>query len=1500
MHLILRESFERSVGGNLQIKHPISKLLDFLRGIDSLVEVCRRTSSSNLRAGEQFSEQALAVLCAASESDRYVNVVNAMLEAGTGVSCCDQDLMTPLHHAAMCGSTDVMRILFQYKSSVHCRNNREETCFLVACKYSQWEAAQLLFDKGSDPFCSDTDQCSPISVAMSSHAVGLLQHMAAQNPKVLEELQRKVSLADVVVFHYDLLTRDMQNISNEEITDIVKLACTHGNHKAIRQFSRNLSDQALAVHIEEAYSANQFDCVNELLIECKTRTHVPCPHISLSDSCKSDQLFDLTRFLTENGKDVNEDHCKPLRTAVMSNNTKAVRYLMQNGANVDNNKDKVSETLLTLACRERNLDMVDLLLQYGADINGKGDETPLTICCLKGSVKVLKRLLSNETPPDLSIPNKTGKTPVDIAKGTCFSEIVLHLIGGDPAFHHVSFNQVCQTGREDLVKSFLQNHPACQPVEEESLDFVVKTDNLSLMKIIFSNDQVIKTSSVLMHALKTACTLGSSKMVGLFIDHDSSIIKKCINEDGNSNLHLAICHQKPDLVDILINNGYDPTQENVPFEEAVKSEQVLKLLLQFKLSQANLNDALMCVCKGGQDNAKSCARLLLDANADVNYSNKSDKMTPLLAAAFKSSIILVELLLSRDADPNIADADHRTPLFVACMLENCEIASRLLDNKGKGGMADPYLPGLPLDKHPLWVSCMKGYLDIVQLLLLCSDIREQKVCDLSAQFVQAAHDAGQHEVVRLLLEFRINPTVLANLSLLEACKLGYAEHALSIHHQATPEELCKSISEACNNGFYETALSMTIDIQEEPKKRQCFYVWEQCHEKEEKPRLSQSPLIQSETKDPLWECFKHGDIDKLKNLLLEGHNPNIQDETGKTLLQVCTQRNLISAVETLCNCPSIDINQKDSVGRNVLFYCLGCPPQIIEGNNVSVFDYLVEKGAEIFPDKFQRTLLHEWCPEHQGSAQGLSVEKFTTHIQLDSQDYKGQTPLHIAVTKKKHFKVRKLLRAGSNPHVKDAKGLSPSMLAERDPYINEILREYNPDQSKTTMDYPRGSEDKQSTHLPKEYSIDQRLTHALHTLFKQRYPVTSEDMFRANFETPIQISTDPSFKQEFKLFRHSVLDFMEDLGRVIGQDDPLFEFIPTLSGSCSEATKVIEMNEADVLCRFQHPTWKDLTLRNYEKDNFTYMKLESEELARTHPHLFNKGRLSAHRLFQQFYGLVRKHIVGVLKRHSNLYIIDVHNILPQDCTICPLDLVWSGTLFLWQEFSLDVVPAIPVSTTQLPGKLKHHELVHDLVVVPKWTAGLIKEEHANEAFQLGFSFTEKDLFHAMPVALRDGYRLAKVIVHDCMPIDGIGAGDSISSYLLKCQAFEYFTTMPDFLEKMKASTARDLIDDVLQTPAEVMKCAGEIFSRFEQCMERHHLESFFLLGSNLIGHSTDKEEYRPLLHVKMCRAMLSSPKNDLIPWAQLAEAVVDQLIKPKNLKPSVVCARNRDAVGNGV
>ena len=1510
LHVILKESFKQSSSGHWVIKHPISKLLNFLHGVYFLNDVSSEKSASGLKAGQQFCEQALTVTCEASKSDRHANIVIAMLEAGTGVNHADQNLMTPLHHAAESGSIQVIRTLLHHQASVHLQNHRQESCLLLACKHSQWEAATLLFDNGADPFCCDTDKCSPINEAITSHAVELMQHMAARSKKVLEELQIKVTLADAVVFGYDILTSDMQKFSDKEMDSIVTLACDHGNTDVIGRISADLSAQALTAYIERAYNAHQYSCVKELLMKCKTWHGVTCSQISLSDSCESDQLVDLTRLLIKHGEGTNEPNGQPLRTAVIKNNRQAVQHLIDNGAKV-NYEYMNNVTPLMLACEESNLDMVDQLLLCGADVNCRGNETPLTICCKQGSWMVLERLLSNKPSPDLNITNREGKTPLEIAEGLCLSAVILHLFdaGNSSLSEHISLNQVCQVRNRCVLESFLQNCSPHQPVEEESLDFVVKNDNLLFMKSILYNNKVTKTSSVLMHTFKTACKFGSSKMVELFIEYDHNIITKCKDNDGNANLHLAIRRQRADLVKLLIVNGYNSNKEHLPMEEVVKSMQVLEILVENGLSRSSVNEALLHVCRGGHGNAESCARYLLDtASANVNHSDKS-KVTPLLVATIHSSTTLVELLLSKGAKPDVVDKDQRTPLSVACELQNSEIASRLLHNEGAGGRADPFLPlPPPSDKYPLHVSCMNGFLDIVNLLLSYLDTCDQKdaTCsqkfyDLSAGLVQEAHDAGQHEVVRLLLEEGTNAKALHSISIMEACQHGYAEFALSAYCKASTDELLECISEACNNGYDETALSIIINIKDQTKKQQCFDVWEH-HDKQSSCSSLQSPSSGSVEENPRREYFTLKYIRADVEEAVKDRKPNKKDNSGKTLLQFCLLHNLIPDVKKLLNCNLIDMKQTDSVGRNVLFYCFNCPRQSIEEEEESMFDYLVKKGAEIESNSFERTLLHECYPTKKGSVQDQLMEKLITHKSLDcnAKDYKEQTPLHIAVLEKNLLKIRKLLAAGSDPHAKDANDFSPFMFSERDPSIYKILRECHPDQNKT-MDYPQASKDEDNekeskkAYFPKGYPVGQRITHSIHTLFEQRNQLTSEAIFKDN-ETKMQISTERGFTEKFKSFRDSVQSFMKDLGTEIGEHDPLFKFTPTLSGSCSEATKVIEMNEADVLCTFQHDDWKDLKLTNWEKENFTYLKVESkkvsEKLKNKYPQLFNEARLSAHGLFKQFYGLVRKHITGVLKRHKQLFISDVYTILPRDCTICPLNLVWylNGT---WQEFDLDVVPAIHVEKEQLPRRLKCHDLVHDLVdglvIVPKWTSGLINKDYANAAFQLGFSSTEKKVFYAMPPALTQGYKLAKVIVHDCMHINDIKAGDSISSFMLKCQAFEYFkstfTTKEDFIKTVKASTARDLIDDEMQPSQDVMKYANEIFKRLQLCMEQYRLESFFLHGSNLIDHATYKEDYRPLLHVKLCRAMLRSPRDDPDSWTLLAEAVVDQLVQPENFEP---------------
>ena len=56
---------------------------------------------------------------------------------------------------------------------------------------------------------------------------------------------------------------------------------------------------------------------------------------------------------------------------------------------------------------------------------------------------------------------------------------------------------------------------------------------------------------------------------------------------------------------------------------------------------------------------------------------------------------------------------------------------------------------------------------------------------------------------------------------------------------------------------------------------------------------------------------------------------------------------------------------------------------------------------------------------------------------------------------------------------------------------------------------------------------------------------------------------------------------MREMSVEIETEESLCEFNAYVIGSCSEYTKVVEMNEADALCLFSHSAWEYLILHKH-------------------------------------------------------------------------------------------------------------------------------------------------------------------------------------------------------------------------------------------------------------------------------------------------------------------------------
>ena len=1491
LHFILKESESK----------PVDSLLNFLHEVSCLEEVSSKTCANGLRAGKCCPSQAVRTLCVASKSDRYVNIVKSLLKAETDIHGL-QDGMTPLMHAAVHGSTEVLHTLLTYKATVDKPNHQQETSLLLACRYSQWQAGKLLFDHNASALHADVNGQTPLCVAIANHGMELVEHMASWQPAVVNKLKEISSLSDACQLHYDIFIEMYPSLSNEQIEEVVTQACLLRNADVLQHTGLRLEDDVLVIHIIQAYHADHFNCLDALLkcAEGRTLTGLPCPDISLTESCERKELINLTKFLVTKGKkNTSEDNGEPLRTAAKSGNLTCVEYLIQSCNVKVDEPDTHGVTALLFACLESHLEVVNILLKFGADVSVCAEETPLTAACKNGQHEIVNRLLK-ESKTSLRKMNKHGMTPAEVAISSGHKTVAANLLknGAPLSFKNTSFHNLCQLGDAEQVSAFLKTCTDYQTVDEILLNVVVKTDNCKLLQLLLNSYKVRKSREVLEKALETACVMGTKEIASILIKWKDGNVWNSVKNKHEAHLYTAITHQHADIVELLLNQGCDFTTVKYPTEDLVKSKDILNLVLGHNMPQNVLNEALLLACSSGHRISKTCVQLLLEASADVKYHDPQTHVTPLLAAVTTSSETLVRILLEYGSDPNVVDDEKNSPLYLSCDIGHHSTASLLLYNRNdkdknckyKRVPAEPNLSYLPPEKCPLWISCLRGHLDLVALL--ADNKANLNLQNEEESILEASHKAGQHEVVRLLLEYGADPASLSTVDLKTACHYGYAEMAVAISHEATMDELKVCICETCNEGFPETAMGIIINIPDEGEQKELSQILQQQNNPGPQPPPTDDTSDSESPRDScLWKYFYSRKSEEMVELIKGGHGPNITNIHGTTLFQACLQDKRIHTVRELCSL--VDINQKDSSGRNILFYVLKYLRGLPEQDHL--FCLLVERGADMKArDNFGRTLVHEWDPQHtfqagasankqHASKLDISLECFMKHIPLDECDFKKQTPLHAAVLQKNPLKTRQLLEAGSSTTFCDDNKISPLILATRNPDVYNVF--ISVDHSLKKMDNVIASpHNVQSASFSNEDPASHRIPAALNKLFHEANVHSSLHLFQESFETPLLISKDVSFKKEFQRFCEIVPQFMKKLSDEIEKEDSLFAFQPSLSGSCKEGTKVVAMDEADVLCLFSHPDWQDFDVLSHDVKNNNYMKLASDKFAKEHPQLVRKSCLSVHRVFARFYGLIRKALATVLREFNNLYIMEPHSILESTYAISALKLSWSGNMIQWQEFSLDVVPAIPLTKEKIPKELNHYDLFHNIFVVPKWTSILTDAPYCDEAFRLGFSFVEEDFVHAMPEALKHGYKLTKVVMKNCMVIDSRPIDLYISSYMLKCKMFQCFTEMPDFSEKMKTCTKQDLTEDKLQPHEDILAYADQILQKLEASIKIHYQESFFLRGCNLLSHSMYREDFRPLLYTRLCRTMLYSPSDNIVPWECLAQAVAEQLVKEEHFQ----------------
>ncbi|XP_067662471.1 uncharacterized protein [Haliotis asinina] len=479
----------------------------------------------------------------------------------------------------------------------------------------------------------------------------------------------------------------------------------------------------------------------------------------------------------------------PLHLSSLYGHAGVVSYLLESGFDVNaqlvensgtNKPFLPGSTAVLAAASKGNIDVVECLIQHGADLNLHDVmfNAPIHSACRSGN-RDLMALIARQCC--ISEGDAEGNTPLHIA---------------------------CERGESDNVSMLLARGADCTMLNyknEMPLDIVCKEGFLDVAKVILSQRGYPLPYDGSDTPLHKACKAGFTDIIALLLQYDAD---RSVTVDGQHPLFIAAYSNNVDVVRILVNIS---SAKVVMCDSNIVSECVrhghvrtVKLLLEKGASITGTDrygySPLATACFRGH---LEIVKLLLEKGASVSGTDM-DGYSPLGRACFKGHLELVKLLLEKGASVTDTDMDGHSPLATACFNGHLELVKLLLE-KG-ASVTDTDMDG----DSPLATACYRGHLEIVKLLLEKGASVTGTDMDGDSPLATACEN-GHLELVKLLLEkgASVTDTDIDGYSpLATACFNGHLETVKLLLEKGasvtgTDMDGDSSLGSACESGHLE-------------------------------------------------------------------------------------------------------------------------------------------------------------------------------------------------------------------------------------------------------------------------------------------------------------------------------------------------------------------------------------------------------------------------------------------------------------------------------------------------------------------------------------------------------------------------------------------------------------------------------------------------------------------------------------------------------------------------
>ncbi|KAI9802542.1 MAG: hypothetical protein M1833_001614 [Piccolia ochrophora] len=474
----------------------------------------------------------------------------------------------------------------------------EPTALQAAVTVGDIDLVQLLLNRGAyvnapaGPILSNLEEDDENDDYTFRSATALQAAVRAQDLKVTRLLLRYS--ADVNAAATDEAPTAFQRAVTNGNTELVKLLLEHGANINARGGERN-GGTALQLAVRYKHlSLAHFLLTEGADVNAPASTR--SGYTALQQAvCDGDN--ELVNVLLRHGADVNAP-CSDAGTtafgeAASSSNIQLVRQLLANGADVDGFTDngRRSPTVLTLAISSNaSREVVDLLLDAGAGVNVVGslqrdnrENTALVASIARQRLDLINLLLQKGADPSLrSIRGRSygfeAETPLQVAVSTRNVKLVKKLLTAgakvnpptSDLFSGSALNEAMadQENRKTLV-SILLDHgadPNLRIASSTALQTATKLGDMKLMRILLAAGADVNAPAYAMRkrsgkhgrtALQAATEGGNLDLVRLCLDAGASINASPAVERGVTALQAAAIKGHLRIALLLLEKGAD-------------------------------------------------------------------------------------------------------------------------------------------------------------------------------------------------------------------------------------------------------------------------------------------------------------------------------------------------------------------------------------------------------------------------------------------------------------------------------------------------------------------------------------------------------------------------------------------------------------------------------------------------------------------------------------------------------------------------------------------------------------------------------------------------------------------------------------------------------------------------------------------------------------------------------------------------------------------------------